>query len=106
MPLLTIVNREGTATTVEGEAGLSLMEVIRDAGFEEELLAICGGCLSCATCHIHVGDGYADRLPAMTDDEDALLDASEQRTAASRLSCQIEFGPALDGLSVTIAAEG
>ena len=104
MPLLTVTTREGEIRDVEGAAGLSVMEVIRDAGFDE-LLALCGGCCSCATCHVHVDPAWLDRLPTMGADEDDLLDASADRDATSRLSCQITFGPDLDGLAVRIAAE-
>ena len=101
MPRLTVTTREGETRTVEGEAGLS---VIRDAGFDE-LLALCGGCCSCATCHVHVDGAWFERLPPMSTDEDDLLDSSSDRDATSRLSCQIPFGPELDGLAVRIAAE-
>ncbi|MGF7148888.1 2Fe-2S ferredoxin [Sphingomonas zeicaulis] len=104
MPKLVVVTREGTEQTVEGEAGLSVMEVIRDHGFDE-LLALCGGCCSCATCHIHVDPAFADKLPAMSEDENDLLDSSDHRNDQSRLSCQIPFGEELDGLRVIIAPE-
>jgi ferredoxin, 2Fe-2S len=52
MPTIQVINRDGSARSVEAQTGLSLMEVIRDAGFDE-LLALCGGCNSCATCHMH-----------------------------------------------------
>jgi 2Fe-2S ferredoxin len=104
MPKLIVTLRDGTAQEIEGEEGLSVMEVIRDAGIDE-LLALCGGCCSCATCHIHVDPAFADRLPAMSEDEDDLLDSSDHRDETSRLSCQVPFGAALDGLTVRIAAE-
>ena len=104
MPTLVVVTRDGTEKTVEGEAGLSVMEVIRDAGFDE-LLALCGGCCSCATCHIHVDSEFVDRVPPMSEDENDLLDSSDHRNAQSRLSCQIPFDESLDGLRVTIAPE-
>jgi 2Fe-2S ferredoxin len=104
MPQLIVVTREGETRTIEGETGLSVMEVIRDAGIDE-LLALCGGCCSCATCHVHVDAAYADRLPAMSDDENELLAISDDRDATSRLSCQIPFTDALDGMTVTIAKE-
>jgi 2Fe-2S ferredoxin len=69
------------------------------------LLALCGGCCSCATCHVHVGEEWLGRLLPMGADEDDLLDSSSYRGPDSRLSCQIEFGEALDGLTVTIAPE-
>ncbi len=104
MPKLIVVTREGQESTVEGEAGLSVMEVIRDNGFDE-LMALCGGCCSCATCHVYVDDAFADQLPAMSEDENDLLDSSDHRNGTSRLSCQIPFSAALDGLKVTIAPE-
>ena len=104
MPQLIVVTREGQESTVEGEAGLSVMEVIRDHGFDE-LLAMCGGCCSCATCHVHVDADYADKLPPMSDDENELLSISDDRDSESRLSCQIPFTDALDGMTVTIAKE-
>ena len=104
MPQLIVVTRDGEEREVTGEAGLSVMEVIRDNGFDE-LLALCGGCCSCATCHVHVDEAYLDKLPAMSADEDDLLDSSTFRDATSRLSCQIQFTKALDGMRVRIAEE-
>jgi 2Fe-2S ferredoxin len=104
MPKLIVTNREGETSEIEVEEGLTVMEAIRDNGFDE-LLALCGGCCSCATCHIHVDGGAIDQLPAMSEDEDDLLESSDHRTETSRLSCQIPFTAALDGLKVTIAQE-
>ena len=104
MPKLTVVTRDGTETSVEAKAGLSVMEIIRDAGVDE-LLALCGGCCSCATCHVHVDEEWLGQLPAMGADEDDLLDSSDHRAANSRLSCQLTVSDALDGLRVTIAQE-
>ncbi|MGC1271499.1 MAG: 2Fe-2S iron-sulfur cluster-binding protein [Croceibacterium sp.] len=104
MPKLTVVTRDGEERTVEAASGLTVMEAIRDNGFDE-LLALCGGCCSCATCHVHVDPAFADLLPPITEDEDDLLDSSDDRDPTSRLSCQIPFTDALDGLKVRIAAE-
>ena len=104
MPQLIVVTRDGTETAIDAETGLTVMEAIRDAGIDE-LLALCGGCCSCATCHVQVDPAFADRLPAMSPDEDDLLDSSDHRTATSRLSCQLPVDASLDGMRVTIAAE-
>lgn len=104
MPKLVVVNRAGEESTVEASAGLSVMEAIRDNGFDE-LLALCGGCCSCATCHVHVDAGWIGKLAPMSDDENDLLDSSDHRSEFSRLSCQIELTDALDGLKVAIAPE-
>ena len=104
MPQLTVVNRAGEESTINVQDGLTVMEAIRDNGFDE-LLALCGGCCSCATCHVHVDPAFKDRLPAMSEDEDDLLESSDHRNENSRLGCQVPFTADLDGLKVTIAQE-
>ncbi|MGQ5702559.1 2Fe-2S iron-sulfur cluster-binding protein [Sandaracinobacteroides sp. A072] len=104
MPTLIVVDRSGNEKAVSGDTGLSVMEVIRDNGFDE-LLALCGGSCSCATCHIHVAPEWMDKVGGPSEDESDLLDSSDFRTETSRLSCQIQFSDALDGLKVAIAPE-
>ena len=100
----TVFDRSGAEHEVQAEAGTSLMEAIRDAGIDD-LLALCGGCCSCATCHVHVEPAFWERLPAMSEDEDDLLDSSDHRTATSRLSCQISLALPIEGMVVRIAPE-
>ena len=104
MPKLIVVTREGEERELEAEVGLSVMEIARDGGLDE-ILALCGGCCSCATCHVHVDADWFAQLPPMSEDENDLLDSSSDRTDTSRLSCQIQFTASLDGLKVTVAAE-
>lgn len=104
MPQLIVITRDGTEHPIEGEAGLSVMEIIRDAGFDE-LLALCGGSCSCATCHVHVDPDWVEAVGKPGLDEDELLASSDHRRANSRLGCQIPFTAALDGLKVAIAPE-
>ncbi|MBW8785896.1 MAG: 2Fe-2S iron-sulfur cluster binding domain-containing protein [Novosphingobium sp.] len=104
MPNLIVVNQAGEESALDAPVGRTLMETIRDAGFDE-LLALCGGCCSCATCHVHVDPAFMDKLPKMSEDENDLLDSSDHRNEYSRLSCQIPVTPALEGLRVTIAQE-
>ena len=104
MPKLIVVTRAGEESVVDVADGLTVMEAIRDNGFDE-LLALCGGCCSCATCHVHVDPAFKDRLPTMSEDEDDLLESSDHRNENSRLGCQVPFTADLDGLRVTIAQE-
>jgi len=104
MTKLVIVNRDGQETEVDAPEGGTVMEAVRDNGFDE-LLALCGGCCSCATCHVYVDDSFADKLPAVTEDESDLLDSSDHRKDNSRLSCQLRVTPELEGMRVTIAPE-
>ena len=85
MPKLIIVTRDGTEHPVEAKTDLSVMENIRDNGFDE-ILALCGGCCSCATCHVHIDGDWDGKLPAISPDEDDLLDSSSHRDGRSRQS--------------------
>jgi 2Fe-2S ferredoxin len=104
MPTIHVTGRDGEEKAVSVDNGISVMEAIRDNGFDE-LLALCGGCCSCATCHVHIDASWSDKLPKMSEDEDDLLESSDHRDEFSRLSCQIELSDELDGLKVRIAEE-
>jgi 2Fe-2S ferredoxin len=104
MPQITVVDQAGAERGIEAPQGRTLMEVIRDNGFDE-LLALCGGCCSCATCHVHIDPAFMSKLPTMSEDENDLLDSSDHRNEYSRLSCQVPVTDALEGLKVTIAQE-
>ncbi|MEA1085284.1 2Fe-2S iron-sulfur cluster-binding protein [Sphingomonas sp. CD22] len=104
MTQLFVTTREGDLRTLDATPGLSVMEVIRDGGIDE-LLALCGGCLSCATCHVVVDPADAGRLLPISSEEADLLDGLDHRAPTSRLACQIPFDDALDGLRVTVAPD-
>jgi len=80
------------------------MDHIRASGVDE-LLALCGGCCSCATCHVYVEPSVPQGAPAMSDDEHELLESTGHRRMNSRLSCQIPFSDALGCVTVRIAPE-
>src|SRR4051794_8598442 len=104
MAKVIVSTREGEVREIKASKGLSVMQLIRNAGIDE-LLALCGGCRTCASCHVHVDPAFWDKLPAMEDAENELLDGSSHRTERSRLSCQIPFTDDLDGLKLQIALE-
>src|SRR5690554_1664162 len=101
---INLVTREGNSVVVEAEKDSLLMEAIRDQGVDE-LEALCGGQLSCATCHVYIDPAFAARIPEITDFEDDLLDSSDYRKPESRLSCQIVCTAEFDGMNVEIAPE-
>lgn len=103
MPTVTIILREGEVRSVEAEVGASVMETIRNAGIDE-VVALCGGSCSCATCHVFVEAG-AEELSSMAADEADMLECSLYRQPNSRLSCQLAVTSDTDGLIVRIAPE-
>lgn len=103
MPTIHVVDHSGQTHDLEGQIGWKLMEVIRDKGLPIE--AACGGCCSCATCHVYVDASWADKLPAKSEEEEDMLDLALDVQATSRLSCQVEVTNDLNGLKVTLAPD-
>ena len=102
MPKLIVTTPNGNQRELNADSDRTVMEAIRDAGVAE-LLAMCGGCCACATCHVYVDEAFRDKLPPMSEDEDSLLDGALDRRSGSRLCCQIRMTADLDGLAVTVA---
>jgi 2Fe-2S ferredoxin len=97
MTTITFIHPDGRSQNVEANSG-SVMQLAVLNGVDE-IVAECGGNAMCATCHVYVDDRWIDRLPAISDEEDALLDGTaSERLPTSRLSCQIKIAPELDGL--------
>ena len=96
MPELIVTTRNGETRPVDATPGMSVMEVIRDAGVGD-ILALCGGVCSCATCHVHVDPAFAGLLPPIGADENELLDGSSHRDDRSRLACQIRMNRGFPG---------
>lgn len=103
MTAITVIRRDDERVTIQAEDGLSLMEAIRNADIDE-IVALCGGSCSCATCHVFVEAGGEGLAPPAADEAD-MLEASLYRQETSRLSCQLPVSPALEGLVVRIAPE-
>jgi ferredoxin, 2Fe-2S len=104
MAKINVTDVYGKAHVVEAAPGQKLMEVLREYDFG--VAASCGGFCSCATCHVFIDAAWRDRLPDVQSDElDLLSMLTTYDPAASRLSCQVQFTPALDGISVTVAQE-
>lgn len=102
MPTIIYVLKDGNRKTVAAANGKTLMEVAI-ANNVRGIDAECGGCCSCATCHVYVDEAWLAKLPALDDMENELLDGvAADRTGSSRLSCQIIVNDALDGLVVRV----
>jgi ferredoxin, 2Fe-2S len=104
MAKMVVTDRDGNVHEVEGRVGVKLMETLRE--FDYGVTAICGGLCSCATCHIFVKPEWMPKLPAPQGDEKELLVELQNYDApTSRLSCQVDFTAALDGLELRIAPD-
>lgn len=101
MTSITIVSRDGTHKTVSADDGENLMDIAR--GVTEDVEAMCGGCCSCATCHVYVDPQFIDRIPPPATNELELLDFSEHKKPNSRLACQVYVNSSMEGLHATVA---
>jgi ferredoxin, 2Fe-2S len=102
MMAITFIHPDGRRERIDAGAAQTVMLAATSHGVAG-ILAECGGNAMCATCHVYVEADWLDRLPAMTGDEDALLDgAAAERLPNSRLSCQIKMMPELDGLELRL----
>lgn len=104
MPQAIFVNPTGEERLTEVPVGWSLMEAAREDGIEG-VVAECGGGAICGTCHVKVEPKWFAllALPQMT--EAALLEAVPERSATSRLACQIMMSEELDGIRVHVPSE-
>ena len=101
MPKITYTDSSGTARTVEGEVGSTVMETaIRNniPGIEAE----CGGACACATCHVYIDEAWREKVGGPSPMEEDMLDFGYDVRPSSRLSCQIKVTEDLYGLAVTV----
>ena len=100
MVKITFIDVEGTARTVEGEVGSTVMETAIKHGVPG-IEAECGGACACATCHVYVDEAWREKVGAPSPMEEDMLDFGFDVRPNSRLSCQIKVSDALEGLIVT-----
>jgi 2Fe-2S ferredoxin len=100
-PNVTVTTPDGEVHRLDARDGESLMEVLRDAEVNDEI-GLCGGCCSCATCHVYVDDAESDALPALSAEEDDMLESLDTRTGRSRLGCQLRLGGGLQKVTVAM----
>lgn len=101
MAKITYIEHDGTEHHVDVDNGLTVMEgAIRN--MVPGIDADCGGACACATCHVYVDAGFADKTGDRTSMEESMLDFASEIRDNSRLSCQIKVSDALDGLIVRL----
>jgi len=100
MVKITYIDSAGTARTVEGEAGSTVMETAINHGVPE-IEAECGGACACSTCHVYIDEAWREKVGEPSPMEEDMLDFAFEVRPNSRLSCQIKVREELDGLVVT-----
>ncbi|MFV0539674.1 MAG: ferredoxin [Aestuariibaculum sp.] len=103
---IKITDREGVTHEIMAptDMAMNLMEVVRSYELAPEgTIGICGGMAMCASCQCYVIS--ETELPNMSDDEEAMLSEAFNVRDNSRLGCQIQITPELEGLEVELAPE-
>ena len=99
MAKITYIEINGTSHTVDVAEGLTVME----GAVQNNIPGIdadCGGGMACATCHVYVKDEWFDKINKKSEGEDDMIDQAYEPKKSSRLSCQIQVSPEIDGLEV------
>ncbi|MDB5972536.1 MAG: ferredoxin [Hydrocarboniphaga sp.] len=102
MAVVRVTTREGAKLQIKALPAVPLMEFLRDGSAGVE--GICGGELSCGTCHVYIDSG-GDPLPPRSEAEQAMLEAIAEFVEvrpSSRLSCQVFVGESTTDLAVTV----
>lgn len=100
---VSITDREGVKHVLEAptDMNMNLMELCKAYEFPVE--GTCGGMALCASCQCYIQSEH--KLPAISDDEDAMLAEAFFVQENSRLGCQIYLTNDLDGLEIELAPE-
>lgn len=101
MVSVTFVAPDGSRRDIEGQIDESVMEIALAADIPQ-IVADCGGAMSCATCHIHIAPNWLAVTGAAEGDEVAMLEMAIDPDETSRLSCQVRLTDAMDGLVVNL----
>lgn len=103
---IKIIDRDGVAHNIVAptDMAMNLMEVVRSFELAPEgTIGTCGGMAMCASCQCYVISNTV--LPEKQDEEEAMLSEAFYVKANSRLGCQIQMTPQMEGLEVELAPE-
>jgi 2Fe-2S ferredoxin len=101
MTRITYIEHNGTEHVIDASNGESVMEAAIN-NLVPGIDADCGGACSCGTCHVFVDEAWVQAVGEPGEFEEPMLDINPERSANSRLSCQIDISDELDGLIVRL----
>lgn len=104
MVQVVYIAHDGEQTELDVQEGWTLMQAAVSNGIDG-IEAECGGACCCATCHVYLPDSYIEKIPPASEQEaDMLSEVVAERTANSRLACQIKVTRQLEGITINLPA--
>jgi 2Fe-2S ferredoxin len=98
------VEHDGGVAEVTLRGGASLLKLLQE--HDVEVAAVCGGSVSCATCHVYLtADQYAAIAPPSEGERELLEDSDGFRAGSSRLACQIDASTLQGGTTIIVVPD-
>ena len=104
-----------TELYLNAHGNFSLMQILKNPinnekiiQYRDNILATCGGNMSCSSCVVKIHDDWVDKLMVMGEEEMMFIDIFLDQYGINddinkyRLSCQIIFNDALNGLKILL----
>ena len=99
---VTVVD-EGVSRAASLAVGETLLKALQMAGVP--IGSVCGGTMSCGTCHVYVDGQVAGLADPVRDELELLEGQGAYRSGRSRLACQVVVTEAMTGRPIEIAPE-
>lgn len=103
MPKVTYIVPSGEEVIVDSDLPNLMQAAV--ANQIEGILGDCGGVAACATCHVHIDPAWVQKVGPPTDIEQGMLELEDDVAENSRLGCQVNLTPELDGLVVRVVGQ-
>ena len=100
--MVTVVD-EGVAREAVLDTGQSLLGALQSSNIP--IGSVCGGQMSCGTCHVYLPEGEPSDAPADPDETALLEDVPGYLPGRSRLACQVQLTAAMNHMRVEIAPD-
>ncbi|CAG9579429.1 ferredoxin, 2fe-2s-like protein [Leishmania major strain Friedlin] len=101
---LRVKKRDGTHCHVYVPVGISLMHALRDVS-KMDVEGTCNGAMVCATCHVKLSAASFKKIEGPSEVEEDVLARALDVEETSRLACQVDLTPELDGLEVELPSQ-
>jgi 2Fe-2S ferredoxin len=93
-------NTDHSVKPIEFSSGDVLMRVLVNNGMDLE--ASCDGECACSTCHVLINDEWLSKLEPVSEDEEMMIEYTDNPKPNSRLACQIKLHEGLSGMELEV----